>query len=408
MEKIDFSLFKRDLLKNSTLVSLRYAIVAAVGLAVSLAFARHAPKEVFGQYQFVLSLFSFFAIFSLPGLNVAALKSVSRGEGAGVVRQAVRLSFLWSLAAVPLLVGYGSYMLLSGGSNVPVGWACILFGIFFPLLNAPNTWYAYYEGRLQFLPVTIRVIGLTIASAAFLFAGLWNQLNVLFLVAIWFSTSIVGSWLFYWEIVRKENRDTKEPGKLDVSYGFKVTLQKFVVGLTENVPIIAISTFLGFEAVANFQVASVFVGAVAGLLGALIAMGLPVIFSSNEKKHPQLLFYSILSGIIASAGYALLVETLFLSMYGVQYQESFELARLLIPLPFLVSIRVYFMNIFTAREENGRIISTYLVANGIAALLFLISTDQGLNFVMSAGIYLYALNFLLIFPLARRYFSKAF
>ena len=403
MEKEISSHFKKYLLTNSAIVSFRYVVVAAVGLAVSVAFARLSTKEVFGQYQFILALFSFFAVFSLPGLNLAALKSASRGE-LGTVSQAVRLSFLASMMAVPLLVGYGAYALLGGRTDELVGWACIIFGSLFPLLNAPNTWYVYYEGRLHFFPVAIRVIGSSVLTALLLFLGLWYQVSILFLVSSWFFTSIFCTWFFYWEVLQEERKNKNEPGRLDVQYGIWVTIQKFVVGLTESIPVLAISFFLSFEAVANFQVAFVFVGAVSGLLGALTAMAFPVIFSNLASKHSKLLLYSVLSGTIASLGYVLFVETIFLFVYGNQYRESFELARLFVGLPFLVALRMYFVNIFTARRENMYIIFSYIVANTVSAILLWLSIRMGVSFAWSTALYVYSLNLQLLSILALRYY----
>lgn len=406
MERVTISQFKKNVLTNSFLVSFRYVVVAAIGLVISIAFARLSTKEVFGQYQFILSVFAFFSVFSLPGLNLAALKSVSRGER-GAVSQAVRLSFFGGTLAIPFLVGYGVYTLFFGNHDVIVGWSCIAFGLLFPLLNAPNTWYVYYEGRLRFLPVVLRVIGSSALTALLLFLGLWDQMGTLPLVSIWFFASMVFAWFFYWEVAKEEQKNKNELSKLDIQYGLRVTVQKFVVSLTENIPVIAISFFLGFEAVANFQVASVFVGAVAGLLGALTAMALPVIFSDIDNKHSKLFLYSIFSGIIASLGYALLVETLFIFVYGNQYHESLELARLFVILPFLVSLRLYFVNICTARGENARVILSYMVANIFSITLFWIALRGGISFSWAAGMYLYSINLLLLFSFVLFYFFRA-
>lgn len=401
-----FSSLKKSVITNSALVSFRYVVIAGIGLALSVGFAHFSTKQVFGQYQFILSAFALFSVFSLPGLNIAALRSVSQGKF-GSVTQAVRLSFFCSMFAVPFLVGYGIYrMYVVDIESSTIGWVFIFFGLLFPFLNAPNTWYVHYEGRLMFLPVVIRTIFTSACMAALLFLSLWNQQSIFVLVSVWFFTNAVSGWFFYGEVRREELKSRNELHSLDIPYGLKVSAQKFFVGLTENIPVIAISFFLGFEAVANFQVASVFIGAVSGLLGALAAIALPVIFSNIASHHKNLLSYSVLSGILASIGYAVLVETLFLLAYGNRYQESFNLARLLIFLPLLVSTRMFLVNIFTARGENIRIISVYAVAN-VIAIVFFVTTFGEMSFASSAATYLYILNFSLLLPLAGYYFLSA-
>ena len=404
MEETTLANFKKHFLANSALISFRYVAVAGIGLALSVAFAHLSTKQIFGQYQFMLSVLAMLSVVSLPGLNIAALKLVAEGKS-GAVSQTVRLSFLWGILAIPLLVGYGTYILLRGSMDSTIGWVFIFFGGLFPFLNAPNTWYVHYEGRLVFLPVVIRTICASILMAVLLFLGLWNQWSLFSLISIWFFVSTLTGWFFYWEVRRKELRSRREVGILDVSYGIRVSFQKFSVGLTESIPVIAISFFLGFEAVANFQVASVFVGAVSGLLGALTAMALPVIFSNTDEHQGTLLLYSGLSGIVASIGYAILVEILFLAIYGDQYRESFDLARLLVFLPCLISLRMFLVNMFTARGENVRIILVYVLANAVAILFFL-ATFGRMSFVWSVGAYLYMLNGILLLLLAGAYFLK--
>lgn len=397
--------FKKNIFTNSFLVSFRYIVIAVIGLIVSVAFAHLSTKQIFGQYQFILSVLAVFSVFSLPGLNIAALKSVSQGK-IGSVSEAVRLSFFGGIFAVPFLIGYGVYALLVGNYESSIGWACILLGFFFPFLNAPNTWYAHYEGKLSFRPVVVRTILASIVTALLLFLGLWNAAGVIFLVSIWFFSTTIFSWLFYWEVLQEEKKAIKETGLFDVKYGLQVSFQKFIVGLTENMPTIAISFFVGFEAVANFQIASIFVGAVSGLLGALTAMALPVIFSNIEHNHKGLLSYSVLSGILASFGYFILVEVLFLTVYGERYLESFELAQMLIFLPLLVSLRMFFVNIFTAQGKNTLIVSVYIAANILSMILFILMFKT-VPFTWSAGAYLYSINLLLLLPFASLYFFKA-
>lgn len=406
MKEENFLIFKKDIFTNSFLVSFRYVAIAAIGLVVSIAFAHLSTKQTFGQYQFILSVLTLFSVFSLPGLNIAALKSVSQGE-CGVVSQAVRLSFFGGILAIPLLVGYGVYVLLTGSSDSVIGWACVLFGFLFPFLNASNTWYVHYEGRLLFRPVVIRTVISSILTALALVFGLWIHAGLLALVSAWFFSTVLYSWFFYWEVLEEEHKYKEKPGTLDIRYGLRVSLQKFIVGLTENIPIIAISFFLGFEAAANFQVVSVFVGAVSGLLGALTAMALPVIFSDTDNNHKGLLLQSVFSGVLASVGYAVFVEIFFSIIYGNQYYESFQLAHLLVFLPLLVSLRLFFVNIFTAREENSLIVFSYILANIFSIVLFILVFKTA-PFSWSAGVYLYSINLSLLVPLVGVYLFRVF
>ena len=56
-------------IKNEFWVYLRLGISLIIGLAVTVAFTRLAPKEVFGQYNFILAILAIASLLSIPGLN---------------------------------------------------------------------------------------------------------------------------------------------------------------------------------------------------------------------------------------------------------------------------------------------------------------------------------------------------
>lgn len=99
--------------KNGFWMTLRQIVDLLSGLAISIAFARLATKEVFGQYQFIIAAFSIAGILSLPGLNISILRSVSR-RCDGDYKRAVRTSFRWSLLGVPLLLIFGAFYFFFG------------------------------------------------------------------------------------------------------------------------------------------------------------------------------------------------------------------------------------------------------------------------------------------------------
>jgi len=68
------------LIKNEFWVYLRLGTSLITGLAVSIVFARLAPREVYGQYNFVLAILAIASILSIPGLKSAVLRSTARGN----------------------------------------------------------------------------------------------------------------------------------------------------------------------------------------------------------------------------------------------------------------------------------------------------------------------------------------
>ncbi len=99
-----------SVLSNGFWLSFRYAIISFVGFFVSVIFAREYPAESYGEFQLIISTMALFSVFSLPGLNMLGIRSIA-SSGIDYTQKIVRISFLSSLIAVPLLVVYGLYFL---------------------------------------------------------------------------------------------------------------------------------------------------------------------------------------------------------------------------------------------------------------------------------------------------------
>lgn len=354
-----------------------------------------------GQYYFILSFVAFLSIFSLPGLNTAALRSVARG-GSGTVRQAVKLSFLGSFIAMPILIGYGLHLLEVGQGSFSVGLACLVLGLFYPFLYASNTWPAYYEGKLLFLPVTTRATIATFVVAGLMYSALISGLDAFGLSCLWFFSNAFFSWFFFWRVNIKESQERENKEMIDIPYGLGLSLQKFVINLIDNLPIFVIAYWAGYEAVAGYQIALGFLIAVSGFLTLFGSLTLPRIFLPERGRLRGILAQHLLVGIISSIGYILLVEMLFRALYGNGYEESYQIARALVFLPVLLSVRIFCMNVFIAANQNRAVIMSYITALilALSGLFFFLSS---LSFRESIIMYMYVFNIILLCIFASMY-----
>lgn len=391
-------------LSNSVWVTLRYSVTSIAGFIIALAFARLASKEVFGQYQIILSTVALFSFLSLPGLNMAATKAVAQQKTNAVV-EAVGKSFIWSLIGVPLLLGYGLYQLLDG--QALFGGALMVAALFFPFYYAPNTWYVFYEGRSNFRPVAVRTIVSSLVVALLLVGALYLDLNVLWLITIFFAASTAFTLYYYYEVRRHLAADlaTATAKHLDFGYGLRVTVQKSIFTLSEALPPLAVGFLLGHTAVAVFQAANLFLGAISGFIGALAAITLPSIFQLRRAAHGAVMRQTLIAGLVGSLGYYLIVRTLFGHFYGADYQGSYRIALSLTALPFIMAIKTTVVNYLTAEERNGVIVTVYAIANGVALGAFVFLSSRTTMSIASSS-YLYLLNILILLPLLWYYWRS--
>lgn len=390
-KKVGLNLFY--LIKNGSWVSLRFGILAVAGWLLSLAFVRLGTKELLGQYQYILSLVSMASIFSLPGLNVSALEAIVKGRETGIFR-AVKLSFLLSLLAVPILVGIGFFNWFFEG-NILIGKALIIAGLLVPLYYALNTWNVYYDAKCLFKEGSLRIIFINIFLNSFLILGLILKLNVLGLIIIYLTVNILFFGYYFLEVAKKIKNRAKD--FIDITFSIKVSVQKFVLGLSGNIPPIAISYLFGIEFVAIYFIAYYFISAITAFLGAFTTLYIPKLFKGLKLNHKNIMFQNMFAGVILWVFFVLFLKVFFIPIYGSGYQKSLEIAYRISFLLLLIPLKTYFYGFFMTQKRNYLLINTALIAN-LAALIFLYLAKSE-NFSFAISTYLYVLEILTLAPL---------
>lgn len=388
-------------LKSGSIVSFRYVAISLFGILLSIGFARLGSKEIFGQYQAILAVFGILSIFSLPGLNMAALKSVASGNDRAVI-QAVKLSFLGALIGIPVLACYAAYSFFITRDISFV--QAVLFGsVLFPFFYAMNTWYVFYEGRSQFFSVAWRTVVLNGVVTASLLTALFLQANLVALLLLFLGIFTLANSLFFFEVFKKV-RSVPWDGRgdiLDLRYGFLVSLQKFLFSLAENLPVLLISFVFGFEMLAVFQIAFFFITAVSGFLSGLSATYLPQLFRYAKLSNGRIIVQHLGIGVLLFVCFRVGVEWFFLPLYGESYRESFLIVKDFSFLILFLPIKTFLLNFFTVKNKNVFIMLVFLLANMLSAIVLFLTHDM--SFSASVTWYLYVLNGALIIPLILSY-----
>jgi len=110
-------------------------------------FGHVLTKEVYGTYQYLLSIGAIVGAFTLTGMNGAVTRAVARGfEGSYIEAIAVQLK--WNVVPFAGAWAFGAYYLLHG--NMTLGWGLMLIGIFVPLNTTFNTYSAYLAAKKDF------------------------------------------------------------------------------------------------------------------------------------------------------------------------------------------------------------------------------------------------------------------
>jgi O-antigen/teichoic acid export membrane protein len=226
------------------------------------------------------------------------------------------------------------------------------------------------------------------------------------LVVVYLLGSALFSWKYYFHISKKITRSApSDQSAVDVRYGLKVTLQKFFVSLSENLPIILIPFFFGFESLAIFQVAFFFFIALSGLLGGISAIYLPFMFKNEQQKLKRKILENIFVGILSFIIFRVFISVCFLFFYGEPYRESLQIVEALSWLILLLPLRIFFVNLLTVKKKNTSLVFIYAISNIVAAAALWLMRFESV--FVATSLYIITLQVLLFMFVLATYFFTA-
>ncbi len=263
--------------KNSFLVLLGHTLSILRGIISGYLVARFFNKEVYGQYQFILSFMGVFTVFGLGGLATSVTRAWSRGDAFSLTRVSLyqlRICLLGSfglLLCIPFLSHYSRQELW------PLFFAA---AVIFPLPTIAMVRFGGYTvGLARFdLSLRVSVVWTTLVIVATLAIIAFRQSALLMLL----SGTAIPPLVYLW--YSRNFRPPKEVGdtntKSIIRYGWHLTLSTLPVELVGYLDKLFISHYLGLAQLATFSVAMLIPEQVKFLLKQFI----PVTFSKQAEK----------------------------------------------------------------------------------------------------------------------------
>ena len=386
------------LIKNGLWVVFRDLITIVTGIGLSVAFARLASKEVFGHYQYFISILGIISIISIPGLNTSIIQSTARGFE-GSYKKAVKTSFLWSLIGVPVLLILGGYYYAY--QDQALGLVFMLASVFFPFLYAPNTWDAFFQGKERFdlsaKYISIQSIINTVALISVIF---FFQNNLLLIILVYLASLVVFNVLWYLKSLKYIKKDDEE--KDTIKYGWFLTKIRLPSLIAAHIDKIIIGIFLGPVELAVYSIGINFSKKFISFVKSFLSIASPKISQTNTVSLKK---YSVafLATAVGTVGLYLAFPYLISLLYTDKYLESIFLARLVIIfLPFYV-INALYKSHFLFYVRNRSILLAESLIFPISKILLMIPliiyfSTKGLAFLTG---FQFLLNTIIFYILAK-------
>lgn len=393
--RIDWKYF----IKNSFWVGIRQIITLTVGLLVSVVFARLVTKELYGNYQLVLSILSLISITAISGLNPAIIRAVARGYE-GSYPKAVKISFLWSFlgSAIVFIIG-GFYFFYQ--SEV-VGIVLLASSIFFPFLYGLSHWEALFLGQERFDLVTkfsalqTIISGLVTAFVIFLFPD-----KLIVIALAYFLLSSGFNILFYKKSLSFLKNKKIEKGT--ISYGYFLTKINILSIVANHLDKIMVGIFLGPQELAIYAIGVNFSKKILNLIKSFFSIATPKIAKKNTLNKQNYLKIFILFSVFGIVAY-FVTPPIILFLFSESYSNSIILSQIVFLFMPFYALNLLYKNHILFYLKNKK---TLLLESIIFPLIIILLMPpllyffkiKGLAFIFGARS---AIDLLILYLLQRR------
>lgn len=241
-----------------------------IALTLSVAMARYVPKDIYGQYKYVLAIVSVLSAFSLNGIGGAVLQSAARGFD-GALADGFKANMRWSFAIFIGSFALGGYYLIAG--NFIIGLAILIGGSITPFLGSSNLYAPFLSGKKEFaLQAWYADFVTNIIPAVALIITAYVAPQPLPLIAVYFGTNLAATAYAYWRTARKLHTATARHDPHMLHYGKHLSAIGILNGIAGNIDQLLLFHFAGATDLAIYNFATGIPDQMKGPLKALDTM----------------------------------------------------------------------------------------------------------------------------------------
>jgi O-antigen/teichoic acid export membrane protein len=330
------------LVKSGVYLVLNQGVNVLNGFLLYVLITHYLPKETYGQYKYLLSLFGLFAVTTFTGMDAALTRAIARDYD-GSLGAAFRRRLLGGLVGSLISILIAGYYQWQGRQDLAI--ALVLLALFAPWIYAASSYTYYFIGKKEFKRFTRITAASTMLAfigmaAAFIFVRDYVLLFLAFLIT---SLTILIGYLF----ARRERRNTNVDPDL-MSYATHLSLLDLLGIVANSLDGVLVFHFLGPIQLAVYSLAIMPVAQLNGFFKTVQTMAMPK-FAVNDLglmratiRHKLLLFMlAVTLGVVV---YILLLPWfygLFFPTYlaSVPYSQVYSLSLIfLLPANLLASV----------------------------------------------------------------------
>jgi len=313
--------------KHGSYLTIGSAISMAAAFLLSIVFARLLPKEIYGQYKYILSIMAILAISSLQGMNAAIIQGVAKGFE-GVLKKGFKTKLKWSLLGSIGSIGIAIYFWLQG--NLEFTTSFLIVAVFLPLFKGGEIYQYYLTGKKLFGKRVTYTVLIQILSTISIILTLFLTKNLIVLVLVYFlSYSFLRIFFLFWTI--KKYPPNKKHDPKTISYGKHLSFIGIIGLIANQIDTILLFHFMGPIKLAIYSFAALPIESLRDPLQSVQELAIPKLSTRSEKEIkstlPKKLIKATFLIIVVIIAYVI-IAPYFYKIFYPQYMESMFYSRL--------------------------------------------------------------------------------
>lgn len=238
---------------------------------LAIAFANLLPKETYGVYKYILSVFGILAISNLRGLETPLSQAMARnyeGDFFTILKAKMKYGVLGTLSSL----GIALYYYLNSNNTIAISF--LIISVFLPFFEPLGIYHIYLLAKKRFRQATIYLSITQIVATLSMIAVLFITSNIFVIILIYFTSWTVLRLTFLSKTI-KNNPPNKLQDHNTLSYGKHSTLINILASLIGSADSILLFHYLGAIDLAIYSFAIAPVMQFRGLFNNLPAIALP-------------------------------------------------------------------------------------------------------------------------------------
>lgn len=223
-------------------------------LGFAILVAHYLPKEVYGQYKYIIAVVAILSSFSLTGIGTAVFQSAARGFD-GALFEGFWLNVRWSALIFLGAFALAIYYFFQGNPTLAFG--VLIGGSLSPFLASANLASTFLSAKKDFARSSIYydIIENLFAVGALAVTILLTHNPLIIAIVYFVGNTLVTYWL-YRRVIRIYKPDPAKTDPEMLTYGKHLSLMGILNGIAGNIDQILLFHFVGPAQLAIYNFAT--------------------------------------------------------------------------------------------------------------------------------------------------------